>query len=109
MAKIRARQRGARHARQLARRGRPRSRTRVIILGAGGRDFHNFNVYFRERPEYQVVPFTATQIPDLEGRLYPPLLATPLHPQGLPIYGEEELRPLVRRLPAGHGVLVYSD
>ncbi|TMI75818.1 MAG: GTPase [Bacillati bacterium ANGP1] len=109
MAKIRARQRGARHARQLARRGRPRSRTRVIILGAGGRDFHNFNVYFRERPEYQVVAFTATQIPDLEGRMYPPLLAGPLYPEGIPIYAEEELAPLVRRLRADQVVFAYSD
>ena len=109
MAKIRARQRGARHARQLARRGRPRSRTRVIILGAGGRDFHNFNVYFRERPEYQVVAFTATQIPDLEGRMYPPLLAGPLYPEGIPIYAEEELAALVRRLHADQVVFAYSD
>src|SRR5213594_324158 len=109
MSKIRARQRGARHARQLARRGRPRSRTRVIILGAGGRDFHNFNVYFRERSEYQVVAFTTTQIPDLEGRKYPPLLAGPLYPEGIPIYAEEELAPLVRRLRADQVVFAYSD
>src|SRR3989454_495231 len=109
MAKIRARQRGARHARQLARRGRPRSRTRGIILGAGGRDFHNFNVYFPGRPEYQVVAFTATQIPDPEGRMYPPLPARPPYPQGIPIYAEGELAPLVRRLRADQVVFAYSD
>src|SRR5437879_6097396 len=109
MSKIRARQRGARHVRRIARRGRPGSRTRVIILGAGGRDFHNFNVYFRGRPEYQVVAFTATQIPDLEGRLYPPVLAGPLYPAGIPIYAEEELAELVRRLRADQVVFAYSD
>ena len=109
MSKIRARQRGARHVRRIARRGRPGSRTRVIILGAGGRDFHNFNVYFRGRPEYQVVAFTATQIPDLEGRLYPPVLAGPLYPAGIHIYAEEELAELVRRLRADQVVFAYSD
>src|SRR5439155_1666131 len=77
--------------------------------GAGGRDFHNFNVYFRGRPEYQVVAFTATQIPDLEGRLYPPVLAGPLYPAGIPIYAEEELAELVRRLRADQVVFAYSD
>src|SRR2546425_13028730 len=95
MAKIRARQRGARHARQLARRGRPRSRTRVIILGAGGRGFHNFNVYFPERPEDQVMAFTAPPISDPEGRMYPPLPAGPLYPEGIPIYAEGGPGPLV--------------
>jgi len=109
MSKIRARQRGARHVRRIARRGRPGSRTRVIILGAGGRDFHNFNVYFRGRPEYQVVAFTATQIPDLEGRLYPSVLAGPLYPAGIHIYAEEELAELVRRLRADQVVFAYSD
>src|SRR5436309_1330703 len=109
MSKIRARQRGARHVRRIARRGRPGSRTRVIILGAGGRDFHNFNVYFRGRPEYQVVAFTATQIPDLEGRLYPPVLAGPLYPAGIHIYAEDELAELVRRLRADQVVFAYSD
>ncbi len=109
MSKTRARQRGARHARQLARRGRPASRTRVIILGAGGRDFHNFNVFFRERPEYQVVAFTATQIPEIEGRQYPPQLAGPLYPAGIPIYAEEELPELIRRLRADQVVFAYSD
>ncbi|HVH32241.1 MAG TPA: hypothetical protein VNA31_11365, partial [bacterium] len=60
--------RGARHARPTTRSHPAASRTRVIILGAGGRDFHNFNEFFRRRPDYQVVAFTSTQIPDLEGR-----------------------------------------
>ncbi len=109
MSKTKARQRGARHVRQLARRGRPASRTRVIILGAGGRDFHNFNVFFRGRPEYQVVAFTATQIPDIEGRQYPPQLAGPLYPAGIPIYAEAEMPELIHRLRADQVVFAYSD
>ena len=57
---------------------------RVLILGAAGRDFHNFNVLFRNNPEYYVVAFTATQIPDIAGRCYPPELAGDLYPQGVP-------------------------
>ncbi len=109
MSKIRVRQRGTRHARQLARPRRPASRTRVVILGAGGRDFHNFNVYFRGRSDYQVVAFTATQIPDIEGRLYPPPLAGPLYPDGIPIYAEDELPDLVHRLRVDQVVFAYSD
>jgi predicted GTPase len=78
-------------------------------LGAGGRDFHNFNVYFRERPDYQVVAFTATQIPDLEGRRYPPELAGPLYPDGIPIYAEDELPALISRFRADQVVFAYSD
>ncbi|MGH2620595.1 MAG: GTPase, partial [Anaerolineales bacterium] len=59
---------------------------RVIIMGAAGRDFHNFNVYFRDNPIYQVVAFTATQIPNIEGRTYPPSLAGKLYPKGIPIH-----------------------
>ncbi|HAF70925.1 MAG: hypothetical protein XD60_0939 [Acetothermia bacterium 64_32] len=84
-------------------------RTKVIIMGAAGRDFHNFNVFFRHREDYQVVAFTATQIPGIEGRRYPPELAGPLYPQGIPIEPEERLPALVR----DHGVEVvvfsYSD
>ncbi len=83
--------------------------TRVIILGAGGRDFHNFNVVFRDRPEYRVVAFTATQIPDIDNRVYPPDLAGPLYPDGIPIYPEEELPDLIRRLRADQVVFAYSD
>jgi predicted GTPase len=82
---------------------------RVIIMGAAGRDFHNFNVYFRDNPDYQVVAFTATQIPNIEGRRYPPELAGHLYPEGIPIYPEEELTDLVRRYQVDQVVFAYSD
>jgi predicted GTPase len=82
---------------------------RVIIMGAAGRDFHNFNVYFRDNPDYQVVAFTATQIPNIEGRRYPPELAGHLYPDGIPIYPEEELTDLVRRYQVDQVVFAYSD
>jgi predicted GTPase len=82
---------------------------RVIIMGAAGRDFHNFNVVFRDNPAYQVVAFTATQIPNIEGRLYPPELAGELYPEGIPIYPEEELPDLIRELDADEVVFAYSD
>ena len=59
---------------------------RTIIMGAAGRDFHNFNVFFRNNPDYEVVAFTATQIPDIEGRTYPPELSGSRYPAGIPIY-----------------------
>lgn len=82
---------------------------RVVILGAGGRDFHNFNVFYRPRPEYEVVGFTATQIPDIEGRIYPSALAGERYPQGIPIYPEEDLEQLVRQLRVDEVVFAYSD
>ncbi|MCS7217345.1 MAG: GTPase, partial [Candidatus Bipolaricaulota bacterium] len=82
---------------------------RVIIMGAAGRDFHNFNVFFRNNPDYEVVAFTAAQIPNIEGRLYPPELAGPLYPNGIPIYPEEELPELIRRFQADRVVFAYSD
>ncbi|MGB9775944.1 MAG: cyclic 2,3-diphosphoglycerate synthase [Anaerolineae bacterium] len=82
---------------------------RVIIMGAAGRDFHNFNVYFRDNPDYQVVAFTATQIPNIEGRRYPPELAGRLYPEGIPIYPEEELTERVRRYQVDQVVFAYSD
>jgi predicted GTPase len=82
---------------------------RVVILGAAGRDFHNFNVVFRDDPGHQVVAFTATQIPDIEGRTYPAALAGPLYPQGIPIVDEAELDDLVRREGIDVVVLAYSD
>lgn len=82
---------------------------KVVIMGAAGRDFHNFNVYFRENPEYQVVAFTATQIPNIEGRLYPPALSGPLYPQGIPIYPEAELTHLIRTHQIDQVVFAYSD
>lgn len=82
---------------------------RVVIVGAGGRDFHNFNVYFRDRPEYTVVAFTAAQIPDIEGRIYPPELAGPRYPDGIPVVGEEALASLIRRERVDQVVFAYSD
>ena len=84
--------------------------TRVILLGAGGREFHNFNVYFRDRDDYTVVAFTASaQIPDLEGRWYPPSLAGPRYPAGIPIVAEDELRELIRVERVDQVVFAYSD
>lgn len=84
-------------------------RTRVLILGAAGRDFHNFNVYFRENADYEVVAFTATQIPNIEGRLYPPALAGELYPEGLPIHPEEELEKLIKTKDVDQAIFSYSD
>ncbi len=84
-------------------------KVKVIIMGAAGRDFHNFNTYFRTRPEYEVVAFTATQIPNIEGRLYPPVLAGEFYPQGIPIYPESELPELIKKLSAQRVVFAYSD
>ncbi len=85
------------------------ARERVIIMGAAGRDFHNFNVFFRENPRYEVVAFTATQIPNIEGRRYPPELAGDLYPEGIPIYPEDDLERLIRELRADTVVFAYSD
>ncbi len=82
---------------------------RVLIMGAAGRDFHNFNVFFRGNDRYQVVAFTATQIPDIEGRLYPPQLAGGLYPEGIPIYAETDLDRLIRELRVDQVVFAYSD
>jgi predicted GTPase len=82
---------------------------KVIIMGAGGRDFHDFNVVFRQDPETQVVAFTATQIPGIADRVYPPSLAGPLYPEGIPIRPEEELSDLVRRHGIDEVILAYSD
>jgi predicted GTPase len=83
--------------------------TRVLILGAAGRDFHNFNVFYRERPAYRVVAFTATQIPNIAGRRYPAELAGPLYPEGIPIFPEEELPNLIRRFDVDQVDFAYSD
>jgi predicted GTPase len=82
---------------------------RVIIMGAAGRDFHNFNVYYRDNPRYEVVAFTATQIPDIEGRLYPPELAGEAYPQGIPIYAESDLARLIAEHDVDEVVFAYSD
>lgn len=84
-------------------------RTRVVILGAAGRDFHDFNVVFRDDPSHQVVAFTATQIPDIAGRRYPPELAGALYPDGLPIVAESELTDLLERERVEVVVFAYSD
>ena len=81
----------------------------TIIMGAAGRDFHNFNAYFRDNPDYQVVAFTATQIPNIEGRRYPPELAGNLYPEGIPIYPEAELDALIHRYQVDQVVFAYSD
>lgn len=85
------------------------SRRRVLIMGAAGRDFHNFNVVFRDNPDAEVVCFTATQIPDIEGRIYPPKLAGPLYPEGIPMYAESELSDLIKKFNIDDVVFSYSD
>ncbi len=85
------------------------SRKRVIIMGAAGRDFHNFNMYFRDNENYEVVAFTATQIPNIEGRKYPPELAGRLYPDGIPIYPEDELAELIHKYQVDEVVFAYSD
>lgn len=81
----------------------------VIIMGAAGRDFHNFNVYFRDNENYNVVAFTATQIPNIEGRLYPPELSGKLYPKGIKIYEESELENLIKKFKVDEVVFSYSD
>jgi len=82
---------------------------KVIIMGAAGRDFHNFNVYFRNNNAYQVVAFTATQIPGIEGRTYPPELAGQNYPKGIPIYPEEQLPKLIAKFDIDQVIFAYSD
>ncbi|ABM81222.1 cyclic 2,3-diphosphoglycerate synthase [Hyperthermus butylicus] len=82
---------------------------RVVIMGAGGRDFHVFNMVYRDNPEYQVVAFTATQIPGIEWRRYPPSLAGPRYPDGIPIVPESKLPELVKEHGVDEVVLAYSD
>jgi len=82
---------------------------KTIIMGAAGRDFHNFNTFFRGNKDYEVVAFTATQIPDIEGRLYPPELAGELYPSGIPIRAEEELTALIKEHNVDQVVFAYSD
>jgi predicted GTPase len=78
-------------------------------MGAAGRDFHDFNVFFRDQECYEVVAFTATQIPNIEGRLYPPELAGPLYPRGIPIFPEDELEELIATEGVDQVVFAYSD
>ena len=81
----------------------------VIILGAAGRDFHNFNTFFRNNPVYNVVAFTATQIPDIDGRKYPAVLAGELYPEGIPIVEESEMTALIKKHRVDFVVFSYSD
>ena len=84
-------------------------KVKVIIMGAAGRDFHNFNVHFRDNDSYEVVAFTATQIPGIETRNYPPELAGKKYPQGIPIYPEEKIAELIEKFGVDDVVFAYSD
>src|SRR5262249_21520916 len=85
------------------------ARTRVLIAGAAGRDFHNFNLVYRDRPDHDVVAFTATQIPNIDGRVYPAELAGSLYPEGIPILPESALEEVVREHEIDEVVFAYSD
>ena len=85
------------------------NKLKVIIMGAAGRDFHNFNVYFRNNSNYEVVAFTATQIPDIADRKYPVELSGSLYPKGIPIYLEEDMPELIKKNEIDQVVLAYSD
>jgi predicted GTPase len=82
---------------------------RTLIMGAAGRDFHNFNVFFRNNPDYEVVAFTATQIPDIDGRTYPAALAGRMYPKGIPIHAEDDLLQIIREQNVDQVVFAYSD
>ncbi|HEY5119668.1 MAG TPA: cyclic 2,3-diphosphoglycerate synthase [Anaerolineales bacterium] len=82
---------------------------RTLIMGAAGRDFHNFNVFFRNNPDYEVVAFTATQIPDIDGRTYPAALAGRMYPKGIPIRSEDNLLQIIREQNVDQVVFAYSD
>ncbi len=86
-----------------------KERKKVIIMGAGGRDFHNFNIYFKNNPDFEVVAFTQTQIPEIEGRIYPKELAGDLYPEGIPLYSEKELFKLIKEKEVSLVVFSYSD
>ena len=82
---------------------------RTLIMGAAGRDFHNFNTFFRDNPDYEVVAFTATQIPNIEGRKYPAALAGKQYPKGIPIHPESDLVKLIKTLKVDQVIFAYSD
>jgi predicted GTPase len=86
-----------------------RETVKTIIIGAAGRDFHDFNVRFRNNPAHRVVAFTAAQIPDIEGRVYPPELAGKAYPEGIPIHAESELTDLIRTRDVDECIMSYSD
>ena len=81
----------------------------IIIIGAAGRDFHNFNTNFRDNELYNVVAFTAAQIPDIDDRKYPSELAGSLYPDGIPIYSQDKLADLIKELKVDECVFAYSD
>src|SRR6476619_8112093 len=85
------------------------ARTRVLIAGAAGRDFHNFNLVYRDSPVHDGVAFTATQIPNIDDRRYPPALAGSLYPEGIPILPESALEQLIREHEIDVVVFAYSD
>ena len=85
------------------------NKTRVLIMGAAGRDFHNFNVWWKHQGDVEVVCFTATQIPDIDGRVYPPVLAGPQYPEGIPIHSEARLEELIREYAVDLVTFAYSD
>jgi predicted GTPase len=82
---------------------------KILILGAAGRDFHDFNVYFRNNPDYKVIAFTAAQIPGIENRIYPPELSGSLYPKGIPIFPEEKLSELIKKYKIDQVIFSYSD
>ena len=82
---------------------------KVIIMGAAGRDFHNFNIYFKDNSRYEVIAFTAAQIPDIDERRYPPELSGKLYPKGVPIHREEQLTELIREHQVDLVAFSYSD
>ncbi len=84
-------------------------RKKVVILGAAGRDFHNFNTFFKDNEEWEVVAFTATQIPDIDGRKYPAELAGKLYPEGIPILNEDDLEKIIKEKNVDFAVFAYSD
>jgi predicted GTPase len=84
-------------------------RQKVIIIGAAGRDFHNFNTYFRNKDEYEVIAFTAAQIPDIDGRIFPPELAGSIYPKGIPVFPESELPELIKKYDIDTCIFSYSD
>jgi len=89
---------------------RPQDPRRVVIIGAGGRDIHNFNIFFRDNPEYHVVAFIhVSQIPGLKSRRYPSELAGSLYPEGIPIYTEKDLEKIIRENKVDEAVISYSD
>ncbi|MCK5548700.1 MAG: GTPase, partial [Thermoplasmata archaeon] len=84
-------------------------RKKVLIMGAAGRDFHNFNINFRDNTDYEVVAFTATQIPNITGRKYPPVLAGKLYPKGIPIYPEMMIDEVIEKFGVQEVIFAYSD